>query len=114
MGQNKPESVERILPRSVTWPPSTQSGNQMPQPSPLTVQDLAEIKKRCDLATERPWKSYVEGRDHTSGSNFIMTGSDDIYLSGASIADQDFIAEARQDIPKLIAEVQRLTKLLSK
>jgi hypothetical protein len=43
-----------------------------------------------------------------------MTGSDDIYLSGASIADQDFIAGARQDIPKLIAEIQRLTQLLSK
>jgi len=86
----------------------------MPLPSPLTAQELAEIKQRCDRATTGPWKSYVEGRDHDSGSNFIMTGSDDIYLSGASIADQDFIAGARQDIPKLIAEIQRLTQLLSK
>lgn len=80
----------------------------------LTTEEIAGMKKRCDLATEGPWKSYVEGRDHSSGSSFIMTGGDDIYLTGASVADQDFIAEARQDIPKLIAEVERLMKLLSK
>ena len=48
-------------------------------------------------ATPGPWRSFVEGRDHTSGSNFIMTGQgddrhEDIELSGATIEDQDFIA----------------------
>ncbi|AGQ33525.1 hypothetical protein M495_24730 [Serratia liquefaciens ATCC 27592] len=42
-----------------------------------------------------------------------MTGSEeargpDIELSGASIADQDFIANARQDIPDLLREIRRL------
>jgi hypothetical protein len=42
-----------------------------------------------------------------------MTGNDgrrgyDIELSGATIADQDFIAHARQDIPLLLAEIVRL------
>ncbi len=54
--------------------------------------------------------SYVEGRDHDSGSNFIMTSENDIELSGATIADQDFIAHARQDIPKLLNEIRRLKK----
>lgn len=79
----------------------------------LTDADLAAIKNRCNRATKGPWKSYVEGRDHSSGSNFIMTDGEDSYLSGASIADQDFIAEARQDIPNLVAEIERLTKLLA-
>lgn len=86
----------------------------MPPSSPLTAQELAEIVRRCDLATGGPWKSYVEGRDHDSGSSFIETEGNDIYLSGASISDQDFIAEARQDVPKLLAELQRLKALLSK
>jgi len=75
--------------------------------------DIAEIKKRCERATPGPWKSYVEGRESMSGSSFIMTGGEDIYLTGATVADQDFIAHARQDIPSLIAEVERLRKLLA-
>ena len=33
---------------------------------------------------------------------------DDIELTGATIADHDFIANARQDIPRLIKEIRRL------
>lgn len=78
---------------------------------------LQEIMKRCEAATNGPWSSYVEGRDHESGSNFIMTGTqenrgEDIELTGATIADQDFIAHARQDIPMLIEEINRLKSLL--
>ena len=43
---------------------------------------LAEMKSRLDKATPGPWVSYVEGRDHESGSNFIMTGGEDIELTG--------------------------------
>ena len=46
-----------------------------------------------------------------------MTGSgsnrgNDIELTGSTDADQDFIAHARQDIPKLLDEVKRLRALL--
>lgn len=79
----------------------------------LTDAELEQIQSRCDAATPGPWISYVEGRDHTSGSSFIMTGhknarGNDIELFGASIADQDFIAHARQDIQKLLNEIRRL------
>lgn len=89
----------------------------------MTEQELIEIEKRCNSTTKGLWKSYIEGRDHTSGDNFIMTGiqenediwsenrGNDIYLSGATIEDHDFIANAKQDIPKLIAEIRRLKKL---
>jgi hypothetical protein len=79
----------------------------------MTENDLKAIETRCVRATKGPWQSFVEGRDHFSGSNFIRTGglddaSPDIELTGASIEDQDFIAHARQDIPALVAEVRRL------
>jgi hypothetical protein len=74
----------------------------------LSEEEIEEIKTRFVCATAGPWKSFIEGREEMSGSDFIMTGGEDIYLSGATKADQDFIAHARQDIPRLVAEVERL------
>ncbi|MDR3571745.1 MAG: hypothetical protein P4L81_06160 [Candidatus Pacebacteria bacterium] len=79
----------------------------------MTSEELDAIRRRCDAATPGPWESFVEGRDHLGGNNFIRTGgmddqSPDIELLGASVADQDFIARARQDIPLLIDEIERL------
>lgn len=84
----------------------------------MTGEEIEEIENRCKLARNGPWKSFVEGRDHLSGCSFIKVGagesrSDDIELTGATIADQDFIAAAKQDIPALVCEVKRLQKLLS-
>ncbi|WP_293407203.1 hypothetical protein [Phenylobacterium sp.] len=56
--------------------------------------------------------TWIEGRDHRSGSDVITTAAGDIELSGASQADQDFIAAARQDVPALLAEVARLRAAL--
>lgn len=84
----------------------------------MTERELSEILHRCEATTAGPWVSYIEGRDHTSGSNFLMTGEgesrgEDIELSGASDADQDFIAHAKQDIPRLIHEINRLRSILN-
>lgn len=84
----------------------------------MTDEELAKIESRCESARSGPWRSFVEGRDHTSGCSFIKVGegeirSDDIELTGATVADQDFIASARQDVPALVSEVRRLRKLLS-
>lgn len=78
--------------------------------SSLSDLELDAIQRRCDATTPGPWISFVEGRDHTSGSSFIQTSGEDFDLSGATIADQDFIASARQDIPKLIEEIRLLRK----
>lgn len=83
----------------------------------LSETDLAAIEARVTASSPGPWVSYVEGRDHWSGSSFIMTGSaehrgEDIELIGATIADQDFIAAARQDIPRLLAEIRLLRQFL--
>jgi hypothetical protein len=82
----------------------------------IPEEELREIEARCERASPGPWHSFIEGRDHTSGSSFIMTGpgdarGEDIELSGATDDDQDFIAHARQDVPRLIAEVRRLRRL---
>ena len=78
---------------------------------------LVQIETRLSAATKGPSESFIEGRDHLAGDSFIRTGgmdndSPDIYLSGATLQDQDFIAHARQDIPMLLAEVRRLRSLL--
>lgn len=83
----------------------------------ITDEELDQILLRSKAATPGPWRSYIEGRDHISGSNFIMTGEEanrgeDIELLGATNADQDFIAAARQDVPRLANEVKRLRRLL--
>jgi hypothetical protein len=84
---------------------------------PLTDAELDAIEARVVAASTAPWQSFVEGRDHTSRDNFIRVGGlddaePDMYVSRdsvpASVADQDFIAHARQDIPRLLAEVRRL------
>jgi hypothetical protein len=81
----------------------------------LTEDTLAEIERRCAAATHGPWESFIEGRDGLAFDSFIRTdsGSGEIYLTGATHADQDFIAAARQDIPVLIAEIRRLRRLVS-
>lgn len=83
----------------------------------LKEHELKEMEDRIAAASPGPWTSMVEGRDHTSGSSFIMTGTEghrgeDIELIGATAADQDFIAAARQDLPRLIAEIRALWRLL--
>jgi hypothetical protein len=81
----------------------------------VTETELEEIRRRCEAASPGPWKAFIEGRDHESGSDFIMTGEGDardgdIELLGATTADYDFIAHARQDIPRLLAEIVRLKR----
>jgi hypothetical protein len=76
--------------------------------------ELLDIERRVLAASPGPWQSFVEGRDFDSGSSFIRVGggeSPDIELPGATAADQDFIAAARQDVPRLLQEVRRLRAL---
>jgi len=79
----------------------------------ITEEELNEIENRWAQTQNGPWKAYIEDRDHESGSSFIMTGEgatrqEDIELVGATIADYDFIANAKQDIPRLINEIRSL------
>ena len=46
--------------------------------------DLDEIEERAAAATPGPWTSFVEGRDHASGDDFVRTGGMDMYVSQSS------------------------------
>ena len=74
----------------------------------ISDKELAEIRKRAEAATPGPWKAFIEDRGFQSGSSFIQTQGEDIELIGATEEDYDFIANARQDIPKLLDEIERL------
>jgi hypothetical protein len=80
--------------------------------------ELLTLRQLAADASPAPWVSYVEGRDHDSGDNFIQVndGDDaDMYVfrdtTPASAADQDFIAAARNLVPKLLDELDRLRAL---
>lgn len=74
----------------------------------LSDNELLAIRKRTEKATKGPWKAFVEGRDIECGSSFIQTQGEDIELIGATEADYDFIAHARQDILRLLDEIEKL------
>ena len=89
----------------------------------LTNVELDAIERRATYASTAPWEASIEGRDHnTGGDSFIWVGDHDddlqmyIVLSCPTLgpgnhkpdADFDFIANARQDVQALVAEVRRL------
>lgn len=83
----------------------------------LTDAVLAELRRLSDRAAPAPWRAMVEGRDHTSGDSFIMIGreddrDEDMYVSRdsgpASATDLEFIAAARNYLPRLLDEVTKL------
>lgn len=45
----------------------------MQKTNEISDNELSLIVQRCNKASKGPWKSYVEGRDHVSSSNFTMT-----------------------------------------
>ncbi len=88
----------------------------MPESS-LTDAELDELRRLSEHAARAPWRAMVEGRDHTSGDSFIMIGreddrAEDMYVSRESgpapAADLDFIAAARNYLPRLLDEIMRL------
>lgn len=95
---------------------------------PVTEQELAAMEKRIAAAAPAPWWGWLETRDGTGGESYIQITPDseedeEIYIRrfvGARElkspdvqldADIDFIAHAREDMPRLIAEIRRLRAL---
>jgi len=86
----------------------------------LTDADLDRIARLIEAATAGPWYSYIVGRDPDAGSNRIELGwcnelgsFKSMEAIGATAADQDFIASARQDLPRLLLEVRTLRAKLA-
>ena len=89
----------------------------------LSGEDLARIEALATSALTAPWEAFVDGRDHWGGDDFIRTGglddaAPDMYVTlsywdnerpkPAPAEVLDFIAAARQDVPRLVSEIRRL------
>ncbi len=81
----------------------------------LSNEELDRIESRIAAATIGPWLSYLAGADLAADSSCIELGScnevgtfKSIELIGATAADHEFIANARQDLPRLLHEVRCL------
>ncbi|MER5635604.1 hypothetical protein ABT095_01450 [Kitasatospora sp. NPDC002227] len=96
-----------------------------------TEEELSAMEVRIAAASPGAWIPVLETRGATGGASCIQIApdtavqDDEIYLSrftdgeqvqvGPDVqldADLDFIASARQDMPRLIAEVRRLRAML--
>lgn len=71
--------------------------------------DLGAIKARCEAASNGKWQLGTAGR-----ANIVRYDGCDICPVGFvnSLEDRRFIAAAREDVPQLVAEVERLRKAL--
>ncbi len=77
----------------------------------MTAEQLAEIKARADRATPGPWT--VNGLEVITGDLIRIADYESLGGSDAEWDqmghDAEFGAHARQDVPALIAEIERLT-----
>jgi hypothetical protein len=102
----------------------------------MTEQEISAIEARANVATPGPWMQLGSGiygpkhprSNHPDGRIFVAgvsggsnrtdklldCGSDSTGMPGGFADDSHFIAEARTDIPALIAEVRELKTALGK
>ncbi len=88
----------------------------MTRGSRLTSEDLEEIRERAEKATDGYWTADTEtwpGNDNLQHwVSYIDNHGSDGLCAAARSDDATFIAHAREDIPKLLAEIERLNDRL--
>lgn len=75
----------------------------------LTQAELSAIKERAEKAADGPWRI---GRQSPNGANNVGTMGGLMTAQTANTDNAEFIAHAREDIPKLVAEVERLREAI--
>lgn len=75
----------------------------------MTPEELEAIRERAEKATPGPWEAkmvhpFMDGRGQYRVGPSMPGGFQGTVFPG----DAEFIAHAREDVPKLLAEVQRL------
>ena len=85
------------------------SGINIENPVRLTPDDLRIIQERAARVPPGPWK-WSRGTAGLAGRYFldlgpVNRGGGEISVHGATEADLDFIAHARQDVVRLLAEL---------
>jgi hypothetical protein len=85
-----------------------------PEPiQPLTEEELATIRRRSIGATPGPWTRFGRSSSNPDGDDEFLgheiEGPPEASRGQfARVADAEFIAHARSDVPRLLAEVDRL------
>jgi hypothetical protein len=83
--------------------------------APLSEQQLAEIAARAEAATPGPWEPYTEYglTFYANVRGEYLRGVGDINLGVGEQAEADlaFVLAAREDVPALLDEVERLGKV---
>jgi hypothetical protein len=81
----------------------------------MTDEELEAIQKRADAATPGPWSAFTDPARRADQSLIVAPPPEyglihvQTHKDFASLNhDATFIAHAREDIPKLLAEVRRL------
>jgi hypothetical protein len=69
---------------------------------------LAEIKARADAATGGPWHEEA-GNVCGADARLVATGS---RIYPVAVDDANFIAAARTDVPKLVAALEAVLRLI--
>ena len=75
--------------------------------------DLEAIKARAGAATPGPWATGQRGEIYREGDRVTDPTLPDITVVPAMVLvrpDMEFIAAAREDVPALVAEVERLSR----
>jgi hypothetical protein len=80
----------------------------------LSAEDVQRIAARCDQASNGPWQAFLESDGGMGGSSMIWIGEGDynpdlyLWLDSRIAPDEDFefVAQARQDIPRLLDEIR--------
>lgn len=84
---------------------------RQPEPERLTPARLEVIRARADAATPGPWHSEA-AKDAFVDQVWAGKGTDALRalarVSGPNPNDASFIAHAREDIPALLAQIDRL------
>lgn len=83
---------------------------------PMTQERLNDIRARADGATSGPWGCYGDGAHEVFDAGEYSDGDPGEVVAAVidKLSDAVFIAEAREDIPALLAEVRRLRGELAK
>ena len=81
--------------------------------NPMTREQLDAIRGRVNDATSGPWGCYGDGAHEVFDAGEYSDGDRGEVVAAVidKLSDAVFIAHAREDIPALLAEVERLRAL---
>lgn len=83
--------------------------------APLSPKRLEDVARRCDQASPAPWRVFLESDGGVGGGSVIWVSDadeePDLYLwmgsEPATDADYEFVAAARQDLPRLVTKARK-------